>query len=246
MKWLSGVEGALEGVFEGALTRIFRPRVQPAEIAKRLERSMEANQTIGVGKVYAPNSYEVRLSPRDYEAFSRYRTSLERELTAYLQDTARDLGLTLVTRPTVRVVSHDDVKPGGVHVSSWLQDVEQGETPHGLEFTQPIAVQRTRQREPQAATLTVVAGRQNGERYPLSPGRVRMGRGLENQIVLEDPRVSRHHAEVYQRGAEWFLRDLNSTNGTYVNGYGVRERALESGDRISLGGVELVFHSRTS
>jgi pSer/pThr/pTyr-binding forkhead associated (FHA) protein len=71
-----------------------------------------------------------------------------------------------------------------------------------------------------------------------------MGRGLENEIVIEDARVSRNHAEIYPRGNEWYLRDLGSTNGTYVNGYGIRERALESGDRVSLGGAELVFHSR--
>lgn len=245
MSVLSRFEGILEGLFEGVFSRVFRARVQPAEIAKRLERSMESNQTIGVGKVFAPNTYEVSLHPRDYEAFDRYRASLERELSTYLQDRGRELGLTFITKPQVNLVSQQSARSGSVRVQAWLQDVEAAEAENRVEFTQPIEIPRARRRsELQPATLTVVAGGQNGERYALPQGRAGLGRGLENEIVLEDSRVSRNHAEIYLRGSEWYLRDLNSTNGTYVNGYGVRERALESGDRVSLGGVELVFHNR--
>ncbi len=241
---LDRVEGALEGLVEGLFTRIFRAPVQPAEIAKRLERSMEANQSVGVGKVYAPNSYEVALSRRDYEAFERYSESLERELATYLQDRARETGLTMISRPQIQLVARDSIRPGAVQVRSWMQDPESIEGDHQFEFTQPIEVPRSRRREPQSATLTIVSGPQNGQRYALPPARARLGRGLDNEVVLEDARVSRSHAEIFLRGNEWHLRDLNSTNGTYVNGYGIRERALESGDRISLGGVEMVFHAR--
>ena len=244
MSVLTRIEGLLEGLFEGEFTRVFRPRVQPAEIAKRLERSMEANQTVGVGKVFVPNVYEAALNPRDFEAYERYSESLGRELVVYLQERARDLGLTFISRPQVRLVSEPSVRSGSVAVRSWLQDPEQQEAGQELEFTQPIEISRTRRREPQQATLTVVAGAQAGQRFVLSPGRIQVGRGLDNQVVLEDSRISRNHAEFYMRGNEWYLRDLDSTNGTYVNGYGIRERALESGDRISHGGVELTFHGR--
>lgn len=241
---LGKFEGWLEGMFEGTFARVFRPRVQPAEIAKRLERSMESNTTVGVGKVYAPNTYEVALNPREYEAFERYRSSLEREMSSYLQDRARAANLTLMTRPVVKLEPNEKVRTGGVKVRSWLQDVDSEDMPQQIEYTQPIEISRSRRPQPQAATLTVAAGPQSGKRYTLPPGRVRLGRGVDNDVVLEDPRVSRNHAELYLRGSEWYLRDLGSTNGTYVNNYGVRERALESGDRVSLGGAELVFHSR--
>jgi pSer/pThr/pTyr-binding forkhead associated (FHA) protein len=241
---LGKVEGWLEGMFEGPFTRVFRPRVQPAAIAKRLERSMEANQTVGVGKVFAPNTYEVGLNPREYEAFERYRASLEREMSSYLQERARTLNLSLITRPQVKLTPDERVRVGSVQVRSWLQDLDSGEAADQVEFTQPIEIQRVRRAQPQGGTLTVVAGPHSGRRYSLPHDRARLGRGMDNEIVLEDPRVSRYHAEIYLRGSEWVLRDLGSTNGTYVNGYGVHERALESGDRVSLGGVELVFHSR--
>lgn len=205
---------------------------------------MEDNQTVGVGKVFAPNSYEVALNPREYDSFERYRTSLEREMATYLQERARALNLTLISRPQVELVPDEKLKVGAVRVRSWQQDLESGEGLDHVEFTQPLAVVEKRRTLPQTATLTVVAGPDSGRRYTLLPTKTRIGRGVDNEVVLEDARVSRHHAELYLRGSEWYLRDLGSTNGTYVNGYGSRERALESGDRISLGGVELVFHSR--
>ena len=242
---LGRLEDLLEGAFEGTFSRVFRARVQPADIANRLERSMEANKTVGVGKVFAPNTYEVVLNPRDHESFERYTSALERELSTYLQDRARDGKLALITRPRVVLKPDRSVRPGRVRVRSWMQDVESTESENRIEYTQPIEIPRSRKRkEAQSATLTVVAGAHNGQRYTLPPGQVSLGRGLDNQVVLEDSRVSRNHAEIFLRGSEWHLRDLNSTNGTYVNGYGVKERALESGDRISLGGVELVFHNR--
>lgn len=244
MRLLDRVEGSLENLFEGVFTRLFRAPVQPAEIAKRLERSLESNQSVGVGKVYGPNSYEVTLSPRDYQAFEKYRESLERELSTYLHDRARDYRLTLISRPQVRIISAPNVKRGAVSVHSWMQDPESIEGNHQVEFTQPIEIPRAKPRVPQSVTVTIVAGPQHGQRYALPPGRATLGRGLENDVVLEDPRVSRHHAEIYLRGNDWYLKDLDSTNGTFVNGYGIRERALESGDRISLGGVEMVFQNR--
>ena len=244
MRVLDRFERGLESLFEGTFLRIFRPQIQPAEIATRLERSMDLNQTIGVGKRFAPNSYEARLNPRDYEAYERSRATLERELSTYLYDSARRMNLTLITRPQVKLLSDPNVRRGAVQVKSWLQDMPDVETNRQFDFTQPIEITRARHKEPQTASLTVVAGLQNGQRYTVPPGRVRIGRGTENQIVLDDSRVSRSHAEILLRGNEWYLRDLGSTNGTYVNGYAVRERSLESGDRISLGGVELVFNNR--
>jgi len=244
-KRLSRIEEMLERVVEGPFSRLFRARIQPAEIAKRLERSMESNRTVGVGKVFAPNTYEVRLNPRDYEVFESYRISLERDMAAHLQETARAKGMRLITRPQVQFISDDSVRKASLQVASRLQDVEGADAENRVEFTQPIEVPRVRSRtEPPAATLSIVSGGKNGYRYPLPMGKVSLGRGGENQIVLEDPRISRNHAEIFLRGNDWYLRDLGSTNGTYVNGYGVRERALESGDRVSLGGVELVFHNR--
>jgi len=77
--------------------------------------------------------------------------------------------------------------------------------------------------------------------YPLSSDNVSLGRGLENDIVLEDRRVSRIHARLTKTGGYWTVRDEGSTNGTFVNGRMVAQHVLKNGDRLSLGGLELTF-----
>lgn len=76
-----------------------------------------------------------------------------------------------------------------------------------------------------------------GKRFVLDNSPVRIGRGGENQIVLEGDSVSRKHAHIEQRaGATWWVVDDNSTNGTYVNDDQiVREQPLTNGDRIKVG-----------
>ena len=72
-----------------------------------------------------------------------------------------------------------------------------------------------------------------------------IGRGLNNTIVLEDPRISRQHAQVRWKSRRFLISDLGSTNGTYVNGAPVSaEQVLRAGDIVSLGGLEMVFQQR--
>ena len=67
-----------------------------------------------------------------------------------------------------------------------------------------------------------------------------LGRDPGNDIILRDPKVSRHHAEiVFERGF-FVLHDLASANGTYVNGKRVQRAELKLGDRLRIGRVELI------
>jgi diguanylate cyclase (GGDEF)-like protein len=75
-----------------------------------------------------------------------------------------------------------------------------------------------------------------GKRFVLDGSPFKVGRGAENQIVLEGDSVSRRHAHFEQRGAVWYAVDDNSTNGTYVNDDQIaREISLANGDRIKIG-----------
>nr|HRC85968.1 FHA domain-containing protein [Thermoanaerobaculia bacterium] len=70
---------------------------------------------------------------------------------------------------------------------------------------------------------------------PLGQTELRIGRGPDNDLVLPDPAVSRNHALLSRRGAEWWLVDLGSTNGLEVNGEAVLEARLRPGDRVLIG-----------
>jgi two-component system, cell cycle response regulator len=74
------------------------------------------------------------------------------------------------------------------------------------------------------------------KRFPLDVGVLRIGRGSENQIILEGDSVSRRHARVEMRGDEWYVVDENSTNGTFVNDEQIKgDWRLENGDRVKVG-----------
>ena len=82
----------------------------------------------------------------------------------------------------------------------------------------------------------------NGSLYPLARAITRLGRGTETDIRIDDPGVSRNHCEIVV-GTDVVLRDLNSTNGTWVKGERVTELVLTDGTQIQMGGTTLVFRS---
>ena len=86
----------------------------------------------------------------------------------------------------------------------------------------------------------------DGQRTPIEAAVVQIGRAPSCDIVLDDRNVSRRHAEIRRRGPVVVLIDLDSTNGTIVNGRRVREHPLADGDRITLGNSRLTFERRTT
>ncbi|MEO0081391.1 MAG: FHA domain-containing protein [candidate division WOR-3 bacterium] len=73
-----------------------------------------------------------------------------------------------------------------------------------------------------------------------------IGRAQDNDLVLDYPQVSRHHCRIVRRNGQTFIYDLGSTNGTFVNGYRVKEARLAVGDTINLGSYVLVFEKEGS
>ncbi|HEV2846722.1 MAG TPA: FHA domain-containing protein, partial [Thermoanaerobaculia bacterium] len=81
----------------------------------------------------------------------------------------------------------------------------------------------------------------NGEEraVPLNGGRVRLGRGSDNDVVLSDVSVSRYHAEILREPEGWIVHDLKSTNGVEVNRSPVEKAPLRAGDLLSIGSFEI-------
>jgi len=253
-------------MMEGSFARLFRSPIQPAEIAKRLEREMEAHPTISVGRTYVPNQYEVSLHPDDFAEFEPFRHSLEHNMAEFVSDLATERGYSLISRPRVVLKSDPDVPRRGIEVKAQLTDepaasVVAGATPlpnqpMPAEDEEPITrthampvVARNRPNAqgmqprvaPPRASLEPVSGDMAGRDFPLTKTLISIGRGLDNDLVIDDPRVSRHHAQITFRHSHYLLRDQRSTNGTFVNDQPVETVVLASGDRVSIGGFEMVF-----
>ena len=247
------IERLASQVLEGWTARLLGARLQPVQIAKRLIRAMESHQTISLAKTFVPNSYVLSLSPSDFEQFEPYRRSLERDLAEALLGAARERNFTLLSFPTVEIERDDSVARGDVRVSCALVDAsgdevaadspELGKVAAGHTMVlDRDALLRDRPRAPKAF-IEVPSERR---RVPLAGEPLSIGRDTENDLVLDDRRVSRRHAEIRLRLGRYTLYDLQSTNGTFVNGRRMAEVVLSDGDRIAIGGTELVVEQEAA
>jgi hypothetical protein len=94
---------------------------------------------------------------------------------------------------------------------------------------------------PGVGTLVIRQGAQAGERYALQAVLTRLGRHPDSEIALDDITVSRRHAEITRIGGVYFVRDVGSLNGTYVNQERIDEEQLRHGDEVQVGKFRLVF-----
>lgn len=243
------VESFVSRMIEGWSARLFRAKLQPVQIAKRLIRAMEAHQTISLSKTFVPNSYVASLGPSDFAQFEQYRRSMERDFAEALLGAARERNFTLLAYPTVEIERDDDLAPGEIRVSCALVDASGEEVEAdpkalgGIESGHTMvldreALLRERPRAPKASIE-----QRDGPTVSLGPDPVLIGRDPQNDVVLDDRRVSRKHAEIRLRLGRYTLYDLQSTNGTYVNGRRIAEKVLDDGDKISVGGLEITFRS---
>lgn len=241
MNALARFEELVEHLFEGSLTQLLRSPVQPAEIAKRLERAMEMGQRAAVAKILVPTHYVVLLHPEDYAALEPARGVLEREMARFIVELAQERNFSLLARPRVTITPRPGARRRQVLVEAELTDTAaEEELTSELDWTPAIGIAPGPQPVPQARLHFLDSAGQPCEVQLRGP-QVTLGRSRDNDVILDDPRVSRSHARVVQRYGQFILQDLGSTYGTALNGQIVQECVLRHGDRLSLGGVELFF-----
>jgi FhaA, N-terminal domain/FHA domain len=251
---LRTIEGKIEALFEGVFGRAFRTHVQPVELARKLAKEMDDHRTVSVSRVYVPNEYTIYLSPQDREQFESYESSLLLELQDYLAEQARRERYALLTPPKVKMETDDDLDMGEFGIATRM--VQPKGAPAPAEGTpapqaEPAATMIYRPRTPpptEAVTpeeldveRETVSLMVDGQRHLLDKRSVVVGRSRDCDIRIEDPNVSRHHAEIRQEGATYWVVDLGSTNGLEVNGRRVKRAKLEDSDRLTMGSTELVF-----
>ena len=255
MNVLRSIEEKIEGLFEGLFGRAFRANVQPVELARKLVKEMEDHRMVSVSRVYVPNEYTVYLSPPDREQFTSYESSLRNELQEYLSEHARREGYVLLTPPAVGFETDDDLSIGEFGIATRMV---QGRPAEGQEAAPPPQLESGatmvyKPLTPLAAdgppadvalAQEIVTLTLDGKRHEVDKRRVVIGRSKECDIQLADPNVSRRHAELRQEGSAYWLVDLDSTNGSIVNGHRTARAKLESGDTITIGSTDLLFERR--
>ncbi|HKX14943.1 MAG TPA: DUF3662 and FHA domain-containing protein [Propionibacteriaceae bacterium] len=223
------VEGAVSGVF----ARAFKGDVQPVEIAARLQRELDSEaKLMSRNKRLVPNDFTVRLSQHDHDKLAPYANTLNAELAIELRNHAREMGY-MFNGPVKIDFELDSSLPTG-HFTVASQAVA-GITPRAGRASE-TAISR--------APLVLEV---NGTRHPLQPPGLVIGRGSDSDLRINDPGISRRHAQIRVApagpGMQIDIVDLGSTNGIVVNGQRVQQAVLQEGSRIEIGSTRMLIHA---
>ena len=234
MGGLQRFEQKLEQAISGVFARTFRSAVQPVEIAAALQRELDNKaQILSRDRRMVPNTFAVELSPTDLERLAPYDSALSAELAGQLQEHA-DLQSYVFPGPIrIGFEAAEDLGTGRFRVLSKAEASVSGHARYS-------ARHRTR------AVLEV-----NGTRHPLQPPGLVVGRGTEADLRINDPGVSRRHAEFLvttdsgaaapgEGALQIEVHDMGSTNGITVDGHKVKRAALTDGSRVQVGHTSLV------
>jgi FhaA, N-terminal domain/FHA domain len=251
---LRGIEQRLERIFEGVFGRAFRTNVQPVELARKLAKEMDEHRSTSVRNVYVPNEYTVYLSPGDREQFEGYENSLVSELEEYLSEHASRENYAVLTPPRVVFETDEDLGVGEFGIATRMAQYGRsaGEEAEAAAVGAPppgaTIVYKPRTQPTEAASLEelgvereVAVLRWDSERRVLDKRRSVLGRSRDADVQIEDPNISRRHAEIVQEGSAYWLVDLGSTNGTEVDGRRVQRARLDEGSRFTLGETTVTF-----
>ena len=127
MSILKSVEQTIASLLEGTFGRLFRSEVRPIELARKLEREMDAHRTHSVSAVYVPNEYSIWLSPRDRERYQGIEHEVIDELCAYLLEHARREDLVMASPPHITFHTDERLSLGEFGIQARLvRPAEQG------------------------------------------------------------------------------------------------------------------------
>ena len=211
-----------EGV-EGAMERVFGTLKKPlgsAALASAILRAVEEKRVEGLEGIFAPNQYTVFLNPDDVRALLSLFATLSGEVRSFVKGLAEERGYRLDGPVAMRWEAGGGTKKGEATVEA---KVASG--------------------QPRAA-LSVVQGAQAGQEFSIEAPLVTIGRAEDNDIVVADENVSRHHCELRFRSPDFEVVDLGSTNGVMLNGEPVPTGTVEDDDILELGRTLLKFHIR--
>jgi hypothetical protein len=259
------LERGLERAVKQPFARVFKAEVQPVEIASAMRGAMDDRAAVlGPGRTMVPNVFTIELAETDYERLASYEHALTDELVAAAEDHA-DAQRYVAPGPfEVRLVNGSELETGIFRVRPAAKDGrragERGEGRGGArEFAEAQRADQARRepvpqepprRDPEEAYRRPAEERPrprrtgptleiDGRRVQLTAAVTTLGRDEECTVVVDDPGVSRRHAEIRITHdgphQQLILRDLGSTNGTYLNGEQVGTEELRHRDRITLG-----------
>ncbi|MBH0082017.1 DUF3662 and FHA domain-containing protein [Salinibacterium sp. SWN167] len=215
MGLLDNFERGLERAVNGAFAKTFKSGLQPVEITSALRRELDTQAAVvSRDRILVPNNFTVRLSQSDYQRMAGLGSTLLSELTELVQRHATAQHYSFSGGISIALVPDDSLSQGMIEVDS-------------------VNVKGTVAWTP---VLDI-----NGTRHTLKHARTIIGRGSEADITLDDNGISRKHVEILWDGSRAEVNDLNSTNGSKLNGSPVSRAPLAPESVIDIGRTRIVF-----
>jgi hypothetical protein len=228
---LARLEERLQALVEKSAGLLFPFGMPENDLGARLLAAMLENvKPDEEGTLWAPNLFILIAHPAQAQVFMENQSLLD-ELGDTIRQEGAESGLFFPTEPVIQVQPHEDIDIHDLRVLA-LYNLEHLSDTSSLDWKIPGDV------APPLNGYLIVSGKQV---VPINSPVVNIGRGADNQLVLEDLRVSRKHAQLRVINNRYVIFDLDSTWGTFVNGQRVVECALYPGDVISLAGVQMIF-----
>jgi hypothetical protein len=234
---MSRLERFFERLVERPSARLFRTRLQPIHVLRRIERAMEADRGRRGEPDVVPDRYSVRLHPGDLAGLGAL-DDVAADLASGALRFARAHRYSLRDRPRVALHADAALSPGEIEVGAAFSPAagppgDPSLADGGTRVFEVPVVRGPRIR------LEIQEPKRSPRHVPVGGEPIQIGRAPDCDLILVDPRVSRHHARLRPREGVLVLTDLGSTNGTFVNGQRVREVVLGGGDRIQIGETRL-------
>lgn len=233
------IERRIEGAVNGVFARAFKGDVQPVEIAARLQRELDAEaKLMSRDRRLVPNEFVVRLSRHDYDRLAPYGKTLMNELLPELKQHAQEMGYIFNGPIMIHLELDDSLPTGRFAVSSSAVEVRDGQEPNGSGA--PAAARGSQGRGRMVLEV-------NGMRHPLKPPGLVIGRGTDADLRINDPGISRRHAQLRVTGrgnaVDMEIIDLGSTNGILLDGRRVQRAPVGEGSRIEIGNTRMLVHT---
>jgi hypothetical protein len=229
---LTGLEEGIHAVLNAALGSLVIDRDSLGEVGRRLAQEISRGaRSDDRGRTYSPDQFTLTFHPGQIALFASQLPQAQATLAEGLASVLAQQDLALIHPPHVTLASDPTLTSREIRAISW-------HSRDPLAFSALMETPADPTDEPPPGAFLVVDGKRH---FPLSLQVINIGRRLDNHLVLDDPHVSRTHAQLRSQRGKYVLVDLNSTGGTRVNGNVVRQHTLRPGDVITIAGIELTY-----
>jgi pSer/pThr/pTyr-binding forkhead associated (FHA) protein len=230
---LDELERHLQALIEVRLVNLLPGNKTEDIVVQQLAAAVRSNIDYDDPHGDFPSYFQLRVSPG---SVAQWQGNLEliEELTSIIRTIAAESGLELTNSPVIQIWGDPALKPGDIRIEVPDEENPLAETrnaPPGESRVEPEGT------VPQSAFL-IVGG---VKVFPLTRSVINIGRRSDNHLAIDDPRISRYHAQLRAIRGRFVLFDLNSTGGTFVNGQRATQSVLYPGDVISLAGLSVIF-----